>query len=290
MIKTLTIVGTGALATYYGVLFSRVCKVQMLGSWSEGVDVLNNEGRIVEGSEEINSSKISAFTDWGEAQESDLVLWLTKSYKNKQAQQKFNNLKWSCPILLMQNGLPDVDWLKQFFNVTIVGCTNQGAKLLAPGVVQNTGEGIISIEDDPLLSPQIKNLFQSIGVEIKVDKNIEGTLLKKLSVNVVLNPTTYLFDVLNGEAIVGQPCEFLKRMIKAVFPFFKNKNIYESESEYFAYVCRVAMATQYNVNSMLSDKMNNQPTEIENLFAPILKSHHSAFLEDVIKKIKLENV
>ena len=128
MIKSVVIIGTGALATFYGTKWISMYRVSVLGTWEVSINALNK----IDG--------IEAFLNWHSANEPDLVVWLTKTYKNEEALEKYSKLRWSCPILILQNGIGQ----KEHFRKTLgeqqklfSGITTQGAKLIDPGKYTN---------------------------------------------------------------------------------------------------------------------------------------------------------
>ena len=265
LIRRLSIVGSGALATFYALKWRAYCEVSVLGTWQESILSFNTE------------LKIPAYTNWHEAKEPDIVVWLTKAYKNEVLLDKYNCLNWSCPILILQNGIGQRELFKSKLNknqALLRGVTSQGAKLISPGLVENTGDGDVFVE-----SHIIFNNFPVIQVQ-----NIEDVVLKKLAINAVLNPVTALFEVKNGNAIKGEPFNQVKKIVSICFPFFEKRGIYSTEKEYLNDVIKTAQSTAENMNSMLSDKQSGRMTEIHQIMGEISKEVKS----DVIDRMIIE--
>lgn len=263
MIKSVVIIGTGALATFYSTKWAGTYKVSVLGSWEASVNALNQI-------ENINAS-----VNWDLVDEPDLVVWLTKTYKNQEALIKYSKLGWVCPILILQNGIGQKD---QFRNALgdhqklFSGITTQGAKLNGPGEVFNTGDGELIVEQASLFN----------GFPVKQDDNVEQAILKKLAINAVLNPVTALFKVKNGNAVEGEALVKVEELVKLCFPYFEKRMIFTTEKEYLNLVVEVARKTSENVNSMLSDVLSGRTTEINQILGPIQAEIKSEVLSDII--------
>ncbi len=266
MIKNIVIIGTGALATFYSTKWMSMYKVSVLGTWKVSINALNK----IDG--------IEAFLNWHSANEPDLVVWLTKTYKNEEVLKKYSKLGWSCPILILQNGIGQ----KEHFRNTLgeqqkllSGITTQGAKLLYPGKVVNTGNGDLIVEEAKLLQ----------GFPAIQDSNIDEALLRKLAINCVLNTVTALFNVKNGDAVNGEPLIKAKELVNLCFPYFEKRMIFTSEKEYLNLVKEVANKTSENINSMLSDLLSGRKTEIHEILGPIQVDIKSVELQNIISRI-----
>ena len=116
--------------------------------------------------------------------------------------------------------------------------------------------------------------------------DIEKMQLYKLAINSVVNPVTGIFKVNNGDALTGKPGEKIIELIRIVFPFFKKRDVFNSEEDFFQAVKKIAEKTSKNKNSMLMDVLSDRPTEIEQILLPIQNEVKSKVLEEIIKKLK----
>ncbi len=270
MIKSVAIVGSGALATFYAYKWGEEYDVSVLGSWVESIEGINEV--VVDYHRPL---KVCALLDWSGASEPDLVVWLTKTYKNESTLQVFKKLKWNCPVLILQNGIGQAELFKKELTVSVFqGITSQGAKLVGPGKVDNTGDGDVIVEQCSLF-----NGFPVVQTPI-----FEKIQLKKLAINAVLNPICALYKIKNGAALDGEPRKELERLINDCFPFFEKRGVFKSVEDYLADVLYIANATADNINSMLADVISGRPTEIESILGPINEELQSEELIRVIKK------
>jgi len=163
LVDRLVIVGSGALATFYAYEWSLEFDISVLGSWKESISIINSSFQ------KESSRKLIATSNWGNIKEPDLVVWLTKTYKNKDTLKKYVQLNWKCPILILQNGIGqevlfyDILGLNQ--NI-LRGVTTQGVKLIGPGNVLNTGYGDVIVEENTLFN----------GFPVVQKKDIESIL------------------------------------------------------------------------------------------------------------------
>ncbi len=116
MVKNIVVVGSGALATLYAIRFSDYFNVTMLGSWQEGINALNEKAVLVESDNEVIVENIFATTNWLDSKKPDLVVWLTKGYKNTNALKEYLKLNWQSPILILQNGSGQKELFKSVLN------------------------------------------------------------------------------------------------------------------------------------------------------------------------------
>lgn len=284
MIKKILIVGTGALATFYSIKLSRNFSVTLLGTWDEGINGIN-AGAVLEDQGDLIEGDVKALKDWSTAGEADLTIWLTKSYKNVDLLKRYKLLGLKNPILVLQNGIGQSEIFKEILDddvEVLEGITSQAAKLKKPGYVINTGNGNITLSANSLL----EFIFSESEIQFFITNNIQKEKLNKLAINAVLNPVTALFKVKNGDAVIGDAKEKIVELISLVFPFFKKREVFESESDFFLAVKKIAKQTSENKNSMLMDVLSNRPTEIEQILSPIQKEIKSLVLEEIIKKLK----
>lgn len=284
VIKNITIVGSGALATFYAYKLSKVYDVYIFSSWEESKKALSNEVTFInEGKEEKNNSRI--FPNNEEAFfKTDLTIWLTKLNRNKKVLEKYSALGASGEVLILQNGIGQIPDFKEMLSDCIVyeGITSQGAKLIKPAVVEDTGSGAVYGPENK----RLKSVFEKANLTYIAVENIAVEKLRKLAVNLSLNPVAAVYNQVNGDLIKGAPLETLKEIICEIFPFFRERKIFKSIEEMTCFIIEVAIKTDQNINSMLSDVRSNRPTEIDQLYAPVLKEIHSEKLLSVIQRVK----
>ncbi len=270
MIDRFVIVGSGALATFYALKWSKNYTVSVMGTWQESINAINSIARTTP------LRKLSAFSNWKKVHEPDLVVWLTKTHKNLESLKKYVQLNWKCPILILQNGIGQETLFYDMLgsNQKILrGVTNQGARLIGPGIVLNTGDGEIFVEENKLFT----------GFPVVQKKDIKSILYLKLAINAVLNPISALYGVTNKNAIDGEAGENLRKLVKICYPYFERRKIFASADEYLSHVKLVAKKTGKNTNSMLVDRQLKTKTEVQEILGPINKELNSPELSKIIQ-------
>lgn len=283
MIKNITIVGSGALATFYAVQLSEAYEVTVLGTWSDGLTAINKQASIIAGNHSLSTDLIEVNDFSKSINNSDLTIWLTKTYKNFEAAKRYKELNLDCPILMIQNGIGQKEILvKELTNVQIFdGFTNQAAKLIEPGIVENTGNGLIYVEKG---FPFIEEL-QSGNLSIEALENYTMDKLKKLGVNAIVNPLSAIYKVANGELLNSPIKEEVEVLMTEVFPFFQKRKVFNSVNEMRELINSILNKTRENMNSMLADVETNRATEVNSILKPINDELKSDYLKGIISKL-----
>lgn len=270
MIDRLVIVGSGALATFYALKWSENYTVSVMGSWEESINAINSTAR------KKKIHKLIASSDWKKVKQPDLVVWLTKTYKNLDSLNKYVQLNWKCPILILQNGIGQETLFYDILGANqkiLRGVTNQGVKLIGPGNVLNTGDGEVFVEENKLFT----------GFPVVQKRDIQNMVYLKLAINAVLNPISALHGVTNKNATKGEAGENLRKLVEICYPYFERRQIFVSEEEYLNHVKLVANRTGKNTNSMLVDKQLKRKNEVLQILGPINKELNSVELDKIIR-------
>jgi 2-dehydropantoate 2-reductase len=70
--------------------------------------------------------------------------------------------------------------------------------LLGPGLVKAGGEGLLSIEANPVFDP-LEEALKSANFKLEIVKDVRSLVWGKLVINSAINPLTALLRVTNGE-------------------------------------------------------------------------------------------
>src|ERR1035438_6526514 len=116
------VLGTGALACFFGARLARVAEVTLIGTWTEGITAIASAVRL--------GTPLEA---------ADLVLVLVKSWQTDRVAREIPALTArNGHVLTLQNGLGNAEKLGPR---ALLGVTEQGATLVAPGRVRPSGDG-----------------------------------------------------------------------------------------------------------------------------------------------------
>jgi len=259
------IIGTGALATLFAArLAATGIFVTVLGTWPEGLAALAKKGVREDGND--RAFHIKATDNPAECKGMRFALVLVKSWQTERAAHQLSTcLDQDGVALTLQNGLGNDTILASTLGLERVarGVTTLGATLLEPGLVCFGGEGSVSLESQPRLSP-LEKIIRQAGFDVNMEENVQSLVWGKLVVSSAINPLTALLRVNNGKllespsvrALMGELARETAAVAKALgvaLPFPGPERAAEE----------VAQRTADNQSSMLQDVLRGSPTEID---------------------------
>jgi 2-dehydropantoate 2-reductase len=267
------IVGTGALATLFAArLATAGISVTVLGTWPEGLAVLGEKGVRVDGNE--RAFHIQATDNPAECKGMHFALVLVKAWQTERAAHQLSTcLAEDGVALTLQNGLGNDTILAGTLGLPRVarGVTTLGATLIEPGLVCLGGEGPVSLESHPRLSPLEKMIHQA-GFDVNMVENVQSLVWGKLVVSSAINPLTALLRVKNGQLLESPPARALMgelaretaavaKTLGVALPFPGPERAAEE----------VAQRTAENQSSMLQDVLRGAPTEIDAINGAVVR-------------------
>jgi 2-dehydropantoate 2-reductase len=262
------VLGTGALACFFGARLARVASVTLVGTWTEGIDAIARSGIRVEtpGAEEavaVKAARLGAPLDPG-----DLVLVLVKAWQTDRVAREIPGLAArNGQVLTLQNGLGNVEKLGP---LALLGVTEQGATLVAPGRVRPAGDGPTHIAGPESLAA----VFRSAGLDARAVDPAQGASLAwgKLAVNAGINALTAILRVPNGELLERpEALTLLASAANEVADVARAKGIELPFPDAAAEARRVARATASNRSSMLQDVLRGALTEIDAINGAVVR-------------------
>ncbi len=268
MKEDILLVGTGALSTLFAARLSAAGhNVSMLGTWKDGLQALNENGaRITDADGCERTFRVRATSDPDEVKGSKHAIVLVKSWQTKRAADQLKGILAPDGIALtLQNGLGNRERLAQDLGPRRValGITTTGATLLGPGLVKVGGEGIISLESNPVLAP-IEAALRSSNFNLQIVSDTRSLMWGKLVINAAINPLTALLRVPNGE-LLNHP--WARKVMSALAR--ETAQVAEAERVSLPFddpiqaAEEVARKTAKNLSSMFQDVRRGAPTEID---------------------------
>lgn len=262
------ILGTGALACFFGARLSRVAEVALAGTWTEGIAAIKRRGIAVETPGGEVTFDVKAFRLGTPQPAADLVLVLVKAWQTARVAGEVAALTTGggC-VLSLQNGLGNVETLGER---ALPGVTEQGATLLGPGRVRPGGEGMTHIAGPEALA----EVFRSAGLDARAVDPAEGTSLVwgKLAVSAGINALGAILNVPNGELLARPEARTLmENAANEVAAVARAKGIVLPFADAAAEARRVAAATARNRSSMLQDVLRGAPTEIDAINGAVVR-------------------
>jgi 2-dehydropantoate 2-reductase len=284
------IVGTGALASLFAARLTKAgYDIMMLGSWTDGIDTLNQNGiRLVDTDGVEHIYPVRATDDPRECVDMKYAIVLVKAWQTERvAGQLKDYLADDGLALTLQNGLGNHETLIQSLGLSRValGSTTTGATLLDPGVVKAGGEGIISLERNQALGP-VEVALKSAGFKIELVDDAGALIWGKLVVNAAINPLSALLRVKNGELLERPSARKLMGTLA-----LETARVAQAENIQLPFEDPVKMAedvarkTAANTSSMLQDVLRDAPTEIDAICGAVVKTAEKHGIETPINRV-----
>lgn len=265
------VVGAGALGGLYAALLAHAgCSVSILGRpWM--VEAVRRQGGLrvcgklnlkvgIEGAYESPSRL--------EGEKFDLILLTVKAYQAASAALQAAPLAFprETPILCLQNGIGVEEEVARVLPPAIPvvrGVSFCGAYVEEPGLVKCTGMGRTVLADGLEAVGRLADRLREIGLEAKLEKNIEAVVWVKTLVNAGINPFGALTGLRNGELleVEGIP-EAMAETVREGVRVAEGEGVNLPEDP-VRLTFQTARATAQNYNSMLQDVKRGRRTEID---------------------------
>ncbi len=306
----IAIIGPGALGCLFASLLApkKQCEndsLRLLDYIKERATLLNSQGIIYQTEKSRERRMIPVFSDPLALKPVDVVLFCVKSHDLQSCLQSSHPLFSPQTLLVfLQNGVGHLD-IQERMNLPSVpafASTTEGATLQGPGLVLHAGRGQTQMgflqRPAELQEHQLAELvlmLQEAGLEASLSEDIRTHLWAKLFINAGINPLTAIYNRTNGQLLTS--CAARSRL----------KNIVR-ETEAVARACGISIRidplqatlavcknTARNISSMLQDRRNRRPTEIDAINGTVVREGKrlgiaTPFNEEMVQQIKdMEN-
>lgn len=299
----IVIVGPGAMGCLLAAFLAKTKEeIWLLDKSAERADKINERGISVEGISGEWVSRPKAASDAKEIGKADLVVIAVKSYDTKSAVTHARPvIKDDTAVLTLQNGIGNIEIISEAVgpDKVIGGVTNLGATLLDAGKVKHAGRGetVIGRIDGriPVEMREIREIFNKVGLETRISRDIKGLLWSKLIINVGINALTAITRLNNGRLTEFEGTRrILREAVSEALRVAKRKRIKLIYDDPLAKVEAVCEATSANVSSMLQDVLRKKRTEIDFINGVIVRHaqelgipvHANTMLVDLVKTIE----
>ena len=298
----IVIVGAGAMGSLFASLLAKSKEeVWLLDKDKDRAAKINHSGISVEGLSNFKA-QIKATADPQEIGTTYLVIICVKSYHTKEA------MLFAKPVigddtmaLTLQNGFGNVEVIGEIVGSDKVlgGVTNAGATLIECGKVRYAGKGetVVGTLDGRINVEMryIRELFNKVGLETKISRDIKGLIWSKLIINVGINALTAITRLNNGKLVeLDGTRKIMRDAVTEAVKVAKRKRIKLIYDDPLAKVEAVCEATSANVSSMLQDVLRNKRTEIDFINGVIVRQGQemgiptpvNSLLVDLVKTIE----
>lgn len=271
----LLIAGSGAMGSLFAARLAALVDLAILAHWPPQLTALQRDGLTLEKPDGrrlyLPAEAYSASADVSTLGAVDVALVLVKSYQTtRTAREVAAVLAPDGLAVTLQNGLGNLETLAGAVgrDRAVAGSTSEGATLLEPGLVRHAGRGLTTLcvcapaQRRPLAA--LAALFEQAGFDTRLGDDVESMLWSKVAVNAGINPLTALLGVRNGFLAEHEAARALMlaaaEEAEAVAVALGHHPAQPSAGER---VLQVAQATAANRSSMLQDRLNGRPTELE---------------------------
>ncbi len=267
----IVIVGPGAMGCLFAAFLSKSKEeVWLLDKNKERAEKTHQNGLNLEGISGNWQVQVKVTCDTKEIGQADLIIIAVKSYDTKEAIIHAKSLVGdNTRVLTLQNGIGNIEIIGEVVGAdrVIGGVTNEGATLLDIGHIRHAGRGetVIGRIDGkiPVELRAIREIFNKVGLETRISRDIKGLLWSKLIINVGINALTAVTRLNNGKLIEFEGTrKILRDAVTEATKIAKRKRIKLIYDDPLAKVEAVCEATATNVSSMLQDVLRKKRTEI----------------------------
>lgn len=269
----ITVFGAGSLGSFIGGILSVKHHVGIIGRHSH-IHAIKQKGLRITGKTNLVAYPKTSLQD---CQDPELLILTVKAYDTEKALLDASSLLGpNTSVLSLQNGFLNEKIIGDMIGKkkVIGGVTSHGVTLLRPGEINHTGIGDTVIgEMDGRITPRIENIssvFNEVGIQTTISRNITKELYIKTVVNAGINPLTALFNCKNG-ALLKNP--FLEQVLeltcKEAVDIINSSGII-LPSDILKRVKKVARSTSDNYSSMVQSIQCHKKTEIDQLNGEIV--------------------
>jgi len=276
----IVIVGSGALGSLLAAFLSKSKEdLWVLNKRKEDAEKITKSGISVEGVSGSWQAKVRSTSNPQDAGIADLVIICVKSYDTKEAILKARPIIGdNTAVLTLQNGIGNIEIIGEVIGQekVIGGVTSEGVTLLECARIRHAGRGetVIGRIDGrmPAGMRSIRELFNKVGLETKISRDIKSALWSKLIINAGINALTVITRLPNGKLLEFEGTrKILREAVTEATRIAKRKRIKLIYDDPLAKVEAVCEATANNISSMLQDALRKKRTEIDYINGVIVR-------------------
>jgi len=268
----IVVVGPGAMGCLFAAFLSKSKEeLWLLDRNKDNAAKINESGIFLEDASGTWQTKLKATVNVADIGKADLILICVKSFHTKQAvEQVMPLLQQNTKIMTLQNGIGNIEIIAELAGEdrVIGGITSEGATLIETGKIRHSGcgETIIGTPDGkaPVEIRGIREVFNKVGLQTKMSRDIKGLIWSKLIINVGINALTAITRLPNGKLTEFEGTKrILRDAVTEATRVAKRKRIKLIYDDPLAKVEAVCEGTSANISSMLQDVLKKKRTEID---------------------------
>lgn len=283
------IAGAGAMGLLIGsYLAESGMSVSFLTRREEQAEDLKENGlkRITNG--KVRTFQVHAFSDMIQAPKKALWILAVKSKDVNEVVKQLETTELPAHLMFIQNGMRHFDLAHSttISSVSIASLTHGAGKADNRTVIHN-GVGLMSIAELKGDYECACRLFEANSTMFPMvrERDAHMLLLRKAIINCCINPLTALLELKNGELLTNS---YAYALMQAVYQELTSGYPEAIKTLAFSAVEEVCRNTAGNWSSMLTDRYNGIPMEIDTIVSAILEgtSEHMPTLKVFEKLLK----
>lgn len=268
----IVIIGPGAMGSLFAAYLSKAKEeIWLLDKNPERAKKIQEQGISVEGISGSWNEKVNITSDLNSIGQADLIIIAVKSYDTRDALKNIGPLLSDATLILtLQNGLGNIEIISETVEPerVLAGITNQGVTLIDASHIRHAGRGetVIGRLDGkiPVQLRYLRELFNKVGLQARISRDIKVLLWSKLIINVGINALTAITRLNNGRMVEFENLrKILEEAVGEAVRVAKKKRIKLLYDDPLSKVASVCQATAPNVSSMLQDVLKSKRTEID---------------------------
>ncbi len=276
------VVGIGGVGGFYGSMLANAGFKTVFLSKPKYLNVFVNKGLTVEsykqGKFTVRESDRIIFTDsYNSLKDCDTVLLCVKSYDTEDVARKLSKVDGVFSVVSIQNGIENEEILAKYIGEErVIGATAFiGSYVKEPGDVVHEAAGLLEIgELNKVISDRVEAIasdMKEAGIDVRISKDINYTLWKKLMWNVAFNPYSVITRATVGEILnMKETYEIVKNLMVECKEVAKAYDVKLKEKTVKGYLKSSEDLMKYKT-SMLLDFERGKPIEIEGITGALIR-------------------
>jgi 2-dehydropantoate 2-reductase len=279
-ISTVTVIGAGAVGSYFGGLLARArCDVTLVAR-QDHVKAIQENGLYMECQSFQERVSVKTSTEYQAIKNADLVLFCVKSPDTESVAIEIQPyLSKDTIILSLQNGVDNCERLKTvLINPVYPAVVYVATGMVGPGHVKHFGRGelVIGELESGEVSPDQLNMLQEYfnegNVPCSISKNIKHDMWLKFLVNCSYNAISGIGQIEYGQMIQSTHINTLIEQITKEFLVVAEKEgIHISSEQAILANEQIAKTMTKQKSSTAQDLMKCKKTEIDYLNGYIVR-------------------
>lgn len=278
-IRTTTVVGAGAVGSFFGAMLARAGHAVTLVARAAHVQAIDTDGLRLEMGGTTETVRMAATTDLDAVRGADLVLVCVKSTDTEGvARQIAPLLAPEAIVVSLQNGVDNAETLAAHVRQPVVPAAVYVATAMpGPGVVQHFGRGDLVIgaldgraaaagSDAASRLQAVADLFATARVPVRIADDVIGELWGKLLVNCAYNAISGLAQQPYGRLAALPAIRDVQRdVVREVVAVAAAAGHPMQLDAAIAAMDRIAVAMPAQLSSTAQDMARGKPSEIDHL-------------------------